>query len=576
MLPSDLLRARISRGRISPLFCTAKPGGDDGGYELAVQIIGHFADARKRGGSKGELLQEIARLEDGHDYKLVRGLSALLERRSEFGLSQESPPSAAAAGDGRRRQAVAELPSIADPPTIRRRLFEESASGGLALSDSERQDVIRRTADGMNLAADQMEAAMWGDRDENLVIRRFDVIAPEDLIMWYNQSLIQTLLFRCTTMRFHVHGGVHWKRVLRDVKRYGLMYTLEYGGGGGGDGGGDGKPGMTICTLDGPLGLFRMSDRYGTSFAKLLPSITGTPSWGIDGRVTRRTDDGQKTYLFEIASGDVAGLLRLVRDGDDVGGGGGYDSSIEEAFAARFADHFGADGESGWKISREPDPLVADGKAMIPDFVFERFGRRVYFEIVGFWTREYMDRKAAKLRSLLGKGGGGPDLLVAVNAGLACSQLDDIATDRIFTFKNEVPIKPILEHLRRIDAQIVEEKVGSTKIRLDGSHDADLVSVDRVAREHEIPAEAALRILAGLYPKHVVTGTYMVSPARAEAIRDSLEGGGGGAVSGFVEACGVLAKHGIPEQCHAGLLSKLGYEVVWRDLNPDNAEIARR
>ena len=46
------------------------------------------------------------------------------------------------------------------------------------------------------------------------------------------------------------------------------------------------------------------------------------------------------------------------------------------------------------------NPLVADGKAMIPDFLFERFGHKVYFEIVGFWTKEYLERKAAKLEVL--------------------------------------------------------------------------------------------------------------------------------------------------------------------------------
>lgn len=550
MLSSDLLRVKTRRGRIDPVLCAAEPGGDE--YELAAGIIGRFTDAQKARRSRGQMMQEIAPLEAGHDYKLVRGLCALLERRSVFCVSQ-SPPSS---------QEPAELPSIADPPTVRRRLFEESALAGLALSDPQRRDIIQAAADRMNLAAGQIEAAMWGDRDENLVLQRFDAIPPGDLILWYNQSLIQTLLFRCTAMRFHIHGGVHWKRVLRDVKRNGLMYTLEYGGG-------DDDHSAVTCVLDGPLGLFRMTDRYGTSFARLLPSITGTPIWSIDGSIMRKTDDGQKIYRFEMSSDDAGGRLRPVHDGGD--DGGGYDSSVEAAFAAKFGDHFGRNDGSGWRISREPDPLIADGKAMIPDFAFERFGRRVYLEIVGFWTREYMERKAAKLRTLFDRGGGGHDLLVAVNSELACSQLEGISTDRIFTFKKEVPIKPVLEHLRKIDAEIIKEKMDSTKISLGGGRDRDVISVDEVAREHGIPVEAALGILAGSHPGHIVVGTYMVSPARADAISGLL-----GGVSGFVEACGVLGSQHIPESCHAGLLSKLGYDVVWKDLNPDNAEIVRR
>lgn len=84
---------------------------------------------------------------------------------------------------------------------------------------------------------------------------------------------------------------------------------------------------------------------------------------------------------------------------------------------------------------QEPDPLVADGKAMIPDFLFERFGRKVYFEIVGFWTREYLERKASKLKVLFDKNHKNIDLLVAVNSELSCSQIKTISKDRIFTFQ---------------------------------------------------------------------------------------------------------------------------------------------
>lgn len=547
MLPLELLRTRTSGGKITPLFCEVGSGGSGGDYGLADKLITHFANAQKTGESKGSLLEKTALLESEHDYKLVRGLSALLERRSVFGSSPST---------------------VASPVTVRRRLFEESSARGLALSDSQRQDIIRLIASQMRLLPGQVEATMWSDRDDNLATTRFDSVSPKDLILWYNLSLAQTLLFRCTGLEFHVKGGLYWKQALRSVKRYGLMYHLEH------------SPDDSIkCVLEGALSLFKMTDRYGTAMAKALPSIVSAPEWEISGSIVRKTGDGQKIYQFELSSKTAAGLFHSASGAacQNSGGGAGndddhvYDSAVEAQFAKTFRQYFGDGGRLGWKISREPDPLIADGKAMIPDFLFERFGRKVYLEIVGFWTKEYLERKAQKLRALLpGTGNAdstGIDLLVAVNSELACSQMGTISSDRVFTFKKNVPIKPILEHLKKIDKAIVEEKVKTTRIRLDGQ-DLDLIPAGEVAAAHGVPDEAALQIIAADHPRHLVVGTYLISKERIDAIKQSLRG-----ISEFIEACKVLTFNKIPDSCQADLLSKLGYNVVWSDLNPNNATI---
>ena len=246
MLSSDLLRTKTSRGKIMPLFCTTNFGnGTD--YELANKLIVYFTNAQKDGQPKGTILQKIGLLESEYDYKLVRGLFALLERRSIFGR----------------------LPSssiIANPIIIRQKLFEESSKQGLALSDSQRQDIIQQIANQMHLSSDEIETIMWSDKDDNLVLTQFDSINPKDLILWYNLSLAQTLLFKCTRLEFYVKGGLYWKQVLRNVKRYGLMYNLEYNSD-------DDNDDSIKCVLEGPLSLFKMTDRYGTSMAKLLPLL---------------------------------------------------------------------------------------------------------------------------------------------------------------------------------------------------------------------------------------------------------------------------------------------------------------
>ena len=459
---------------------------------------------------------------------------------------------------------------------IRQKLFEESSKQGLALSDSQRQGIIQQIANQMHISFDDVETLMWSDKDENLIVTQFDTINPKDLILWYNLSLFQTLLFKCAELEFYIKGGVYWKEVLRNVKRYGLMYNLEYYSED------DADEDSIKCVLEGPLSLFKMTDRYGTSMAKLLPSIVGTPTWKINGSIVKKTDSGQKIYSFELSSDNSKDFLRsridpeYQNDGNAENNDYVYDSSIEAAFAKKFYQHFNQNDKFGWKISREPDPLIADGKAMIPDFLFERFGRKVYFEIVGFWTKEYLERKAAKLKVLFdnnenNKNNKSIDLLVAVNSDLSCSQIETISKDRVFTFKKDVSIKPVLEHLKQIDVEITEEKAVNTKIKLD-EHSLDLISIKQVAREYAIPETAALKILKTDYPnEYVVIGSYLISKEKTTIVNNFLDG-----ISKFVQACTVMTSNKIPDSCHADLLSKLGYDVIWNDLNPDNATIIKK
>ena len=181
MFSSDLLRIRINRGKVTPLFCTSDFGnGTD--YELANKMIVFFANAQKNKQHKGDLLQKVNRLESEHDYKLVRGLLGLLERRSIF-----SP--------------LGSSSTIVTPSAMRKKLFEESSKMGLALSDSRRQHVIQKVANQTHLSPEDVEDVMWGDKDENLLLTQFDAIGPKDLIL-----VVQSFASSNTSFQMHQVG----------------------------------------------------------------------------------------------------------------------------------------------------------------------------------------------------------------------------------------------------------------------------------------------------------------------------------------------------------------------------------
>ena len=46
-------------------------------------------------------------------------------------------------------------------------------------------------------------------------------------------------------------------------------------------------------------------------------------------------------------------------------------------------------------------------------------------------------------------------------------------------------------------------------------------------------------------------------------------------ITRYNEASLLFAKNGIPDECHAELISKLGFEIVWKGIDYNNAAIEK-
>jgi len=604
MLTLQLLRVRTRNGAIFPLFCTKEED-----IELAKKIIHEFEQTWKTKEKKAALEDRISTIEEsdaGSDYKLVRGLYALLERRCTFKSSDSNSNS----DIGTNNTVI--NPSI-DPPRIRKEVFEESSKRGFALTELERREIADTVASKFHLPShDVVLKTMWSDLDDNLIIEHFDTIGPEALVGWYNLSLMQTLLFNCTKLDFYISGGLNWKHVLRSVKRLGLMYHLQQPQ--------QQQENRIICSLEGPLSLFKLTDRYGTLLAKLLPSIIfasnksrerdcdGSGEWHLDAWIVRKTMDGRRIFEFKISNNEIPQLLAdpylsfpsgfsmeieavakssssLYYDNNS------FDSAVEEKFAKRFEQ-----AETGWRLTREPDPLVlSNGGAFIPDFVFEKYDRKIYLEIVGFWTKEYLERKLQKLADIFissdrrknkittnNNNHKKVDLLfIAVNDDFACSKSSFssiVPKQQLIFYKNDtVPVKPIIDYLKSIDREMIERKVNDPNLKIELSKDDDnnndsVISISEIAQKYSIPAEVARRIsLRDNKEKYIEAGMHLIPKSKAHKLESVLV-----ETSRFIDACSILSDEGIPESCHADLIAKLGYEVRWQSLDPSTAIIAKR
>ena len=117
MLPIELLRTKITNKgkRIVPLFCL--PSTDN--VLLAQKLITEFAFANNKKETKGDLQKRLSIYQNSYDdFKLIRGLIVLLERRCIFKINDSLYSEKKAEDFGTK------LPSSF---SIRKILFEESS-----------------------------------------------------------------------------------------------------------------------------------------------------------------------------------------------------------------------------------------------------------------------------------------------------------------------------------------------------------------------------------------------------------------------------------------------------------------
>ena len=242
----------------------------------------------------------------------------------------------------------------------------------------------------MNLTKEDVEESFYSDLDSELVLEKFTAPSTSELLGEYNLGLTQTLLFDATELNFTTSGN--WQDLFHAIKKFGLIYEVCNDNG-------------LWVKIDGPGSLFKLTRRYGVGMAKLLPIIVANSDWKINAKVLWKFTN--EIYDFKIESQKYAFLLKRSRLPTVT-----YDSSIEMEFASQFQAL-----TTNWILKREPEPVTAGKNVIIPDFSLEKAGIKIYLEIVGFWTEEYLLRKINKLKQVNSK------MLLLVNESLACEKL---------------------------------------------------------------------------------------------------------------------------------------------------------
>jgi hypothetical protein len=502
VLTKDLLRVSRSGGGYRPQFL------DGAQRPLAARVLGVFqGHVGERRSALESALEALEREAD--DYKLVRGFAALLERDATFETRSPLPPARA-----------------------RRAAFEAAeAVGGVATAD-ERMTALARAGDRLGVDPDAVEAALYADREANQVLADFDPRWDVDaLLAQYDLSLAQTALFDATEVRVRSDDP---RRLVSAVKRHGLMYEVVVV-----------DDGAREVVVTGPDSLFRRTRRYGTAFARLLRSVAAGDDW----RLTATVDDRGTERTLELDDGDVS------VPGVDPVTDPTYDSDVEADFAARFTAL-----DLDWTLRREPEPLAVDGgtRLMIPDFAFDYRPAgddaagsdfRVFFEVMGFWTPSYVEKKLSQLAGVEDV-----ELLVAVDESLAVAEAVADRDHRVVTYSGTVRVKDVVDVLAEYEASLVADAAAALPDEL--HPDGDVVSLADVAAAHGVSVDA---VAEKAFPDHERVGRTLYRPAVLADLRDRLAAG-----QTLSEVEATLGEHGVEDT--AAVLSRLGYRVEWTGL----------
>ncbi|MFO7926652.1 MAG: DUF790 family protein [Halobacteriota archaeon] len=492
MLTKDLLRVSRGGGGYQPRFT------DPSDEALAARVLGVYQG--HVGEPKRELDGALAGLErDVDDFKLVRGFAKLLERDAQFGVDAPIPPRRA-----------------------RKAAFEAAESVGVVTGD-DRARALAVAADRLGETAEHIDASLFSDREIESVLDAIETdYDPESLREQYDLSLAQTALFDAVSVRIETSEP---KALVSAVKRLRLMYEIRRADRG------------RAVIVTGPDALFRRSRRYGTRFARLLRTVTKAAEWRLEATI----DDRGTERILRLDSDDLRHPTAepVVEPS--------FDSGVESDFYARF-DALDLD----WGLLREPSMLESGEYAVIPDFAFEwRYGEfRVFFEIMGFWTPEYVEKKLSRFEELEDVA-----FVVAYDDSLGVGEEIEALGHRAIPYTGTVSVADVRDALRPYESELRAESAAALPESV--VPDADVVTLASLSEAHDVPERA---IEAVEFPEHELVGRTLVRPALLDELADELETG-----THLDDVETILDDYGIEET--SAFLARLGYRVEWEGLS---------
>jgi predicted nuclease of restriction endonuclease-like RecB superfamily len=399
MLTFDLARIEFHGNEVKPRYVSRKEA--ELYLPLCEEILSLFHSGI--GKQRSELSHAVASLEQRGDFKIVRGLTKLVEDECVFAPAEELDYAALRAAVFRAAQRRYPLVTRTD-----------------LLHPTHRDEAVAALAAECGISREHLESRLFADLPQYHVLRAVKAsFTPERLLQRYNLALAQALLYRASEMTVTLHSD--FKIVWKYLKLARLIHEITQS-----------ADGYTI-RLTGPASVFRYTQRYGIRMALFLPGLLLAQRFTMEALV----NVNDKLRIFRLD--ERCGLHSHYRETP-----GAFDSSLEEHFYQSFLAH----NDTQWTIHRESDLIDLGDTVVVPDFTFTHpDGRKAYLEIVGFWTPEYIQKKLSKLARVQET-----NFIVAISRTLNCSRsdLEQLRDKKAIMFKTVLKPKDVVERLETL------------------------------------------------------------------------------------------------------------------------------
>jgi hypothetical protein len=396
MLTADLVRCRIKAGRLSLVQLKGK--GQQTALELGARYLALASD--NVGKTREQLKLAWAAIEVGpRERKVALGLQKLIEDQCEVQASSEI-----------------------DTQALRSRVFLAAASARRGDPRGfDRNLVLEPIAGEFGIASSAIDDTLYADLPSQQVLTRAPGIDAQELLTRYEQAQIQAVLLRAVRVVATVRclDVSRYRSLFRALKFHRLLYVLARD-----------EQGYRI-TIDGPFSLFEATTKYGLQLALVFGSLlacdeltlTAELKWGKERRPASfeftHTNSARSTSDEEPVDPE---LLRL------------REALVKQA--------------SGWTISANSDILELPGVGLcVPDLCCVRGGKKVYVEVLGFWSRQAVWKRVELVEQGLGA-----RIVFAVSSRLRVSEeaLDGVDAASLYVYKGTISARALLEHMNRV------------------------------------------------------------------------------------------------------------------------------
>lgn len=369
---------------------------------------------------------------------------------------------------------------------------------GFASSDEHRKAILAELAKAHSIESPEvLEQRLFYDHQDSLQLTKIRNPSIQAVINEYNRQMLAVLIQNANWVRFRIDPkadlkGAAFKKLLFLAKRNGVYIDISL------------ETKRRVIEILGPRRLVKRS-RYSRSLGNVLKSATNFALSGEQGlipfieialprgkgeRIIEVTPEAFEWYFGEIEEKDVL-----------------FDSEVEKRLYYQLSN-------DPWLVTREPLLHFDKEKLLfLPDFRLSLRSTQVnvYLEVVGFWTKEYLEKKVEKLNALPSDF---QDLILVVDSSLAFPEtrfptfyyknLKDLPVGEVLGFLDKKFVQPhadaILKELLKRSAEFAD-RINSTL------KDSQMIEMEKIAEifqcnESRINSQVIEEIMAQKKPRN--------------------------------------------------------------------------